>query len=187
MKHLLAHIFFIICLTAGNGYAQEINFGQFATEGITITNVGTFNALDFGQIISGEGTVQIQLTDTEVVVFEIEAEFDKDVFVTLTPPTNDELTEPNSGATMPFTLRAAYSNRGKNNVNQAEIISGTTARFPVLAREVRPPGPPPRPKDGEYTTPTAKAYLYLYGDIFVAQGQTAGTYRGTINIHVSYE
>lgn len=165
------------------GFAQEINFGQYATEGIILTNIGSNSMLDFGTLLSGEGLVQIQLTDPEVVVFSIEAEFDKDVFITITAPPELEL---NPSNTIPFTLGAAYANQGNNNIAQARLISGGTARFPVLARGNQPPGPPPTPKHEGYTTPRATAYLYIYGDLTVGP-VWAGTYTGQIDIMVSYE
>lgn len=184
-KNVLIYlIFFFLALPL---HAQEIDFGAFAEEDIRITNVGSFSTLDFGQVMAGEGLVQIGLTDSEIVVYEIEAEFDKDVFVTVTPPSNEELQEPNSSDTMPITIRWAYANKGKENVNQAEVVSGESERFPVLARGNRPPGPPPTPRDDEKTIPTAKAYLYIYGDIEVGNNLSAGSYGGTITIEVSYD
>ena len=164
-------------------FAQEINFGRYATEGIVLTNIGSNSALDFGTLLSGEGLVQIQLTDPEVVVFSIEAEYDKDVFVTITAPPELVL---NPGNTIPFTLGAAYANQGNDNIAQARLISGGTARFPVLARGNQPPAPPPTPRYEGYTTPTATAYLYIYGNLTVGP-VAAGTYTGQIDILVSYE
>ncbi|MDX1618952.1 MAG: hypothetical protein R3224_09210 [Balneolaceae bacterium] len=180
-------IVFILWITLGlfhsKGYAQEVNFGQYATEEIILTNVSSNSSLDFGTVLRNGGLYQIQLTDPEVVVFSIQAEYDKDLFVTLTPPAELVLDASNS---IPFTLRAAYANQGNNNIAQAKIISGNTARFPVQARGSRPPGPPPTPKHEGYTTPTATAYLYIYGDINVGN-VSAGFYSGIIDITVSYE
>lgn len=182
MKRLsfITILFFLVLATAS---AQEINFGQYATEDIILTNVSSNSSLSFGQILQNEGIKQIQLSDPEVVVFSIEAEIDKDVFVTITAPPNLQIDPSN---TIPFTLWAAYANRGNNNIGQAKLISGNTVRFPVLARGNRPPGPPPTPKHNGYTTPTATAYLYIYGDITVGN-VAAGLYTGIIDISVSYE
>lgn len=188
MKHSFAVILFYFVIS-GASNAQEINFGKYATEGIVLTNESPHSgALDFGQVVEGDGTVSIKLTDPEVVVFSIEAEIDKDVFVTITPPNNLVYDANNK---MNYTLNAAYSNKGNNNKTQARIISGTSVRFPVLARENQPPGPPPTPKDNNSTTPTTKAYLYIYGDLDVSNTEggslAAGMYNGTIDISVSYE
>lgn len=188
----MRHSFIVIIaflLISGVSRAQEINFGKYATEGIVLTNESIHSGgLDFGQVVEGEGTVSINLTNPEVVVFSIEAEIDKDVFVTFTPP--DKLVY-DANNKMSYTFKAAYSNKGSNNITQARIISGTSVRFPVLARENKPPSPPPTPNDNEYTTPTTKAYLYIYGDLNVTNTEdgslAAGLYTGTIDISVSYE
>lgn len=173
----------------GHLYSQEINFRQYATEGIVLTNESPHGgALSFGQILEGDGTISIQLTDPDIVIFSIEAEIDKDVFVTITPPNTLMLDADNK---MDFTLQAAYSNKGSNNKSEAKIMNGTSIRFPVLARENQPPGPPPTPNHGDNTTPTAKAYLYIYGDLTVSNTEggslAPGMYTGTIDITVSYE
>lgn len=183
---IIAVFFSLLC---GPLYGQEINFGQYASEGIMLTNESSHSGgLNFGQVIEGDGTVSIQLTDPEVVVFSIEAEIDKDVFVTITPPNTLMLDADNQ---MDFTLNASYSNKGNNNISQAKIINGTSIRFPVLARDHQPAGPPPTPQYGDNVTPTTKAYLYIYGDLSVnnTEGNSlaAGLYTGTIDITVSYE
>lgn len=183
MKQTLVILLLSLGGLVSPGLAQEINFGQYATENIILTNVSANSSLDFGQVIQNDGLVQIQLADPEVVVFSIEAEYDKDVLVTLSAPTELQLDASN---TIPFTLRAAYANNGSNNVAQAKLISGSSARFPVQARSSLPPGPPPVPKHEGYSTPTATAYLYIYGDITVGN-VAAGLYTGTIDIAVSYQ
>lgn len=189
MKRSFAFILFFLFSFSGYLYGQEINFGQYASEGIVLTNESPHSGgLDFGQVIEGDGTVSIQLTDPDVVVFSIEAEIDKDLFVTITPPNTLMLDVDNQ---MDYTLKAAYSNKGNDNKSQAKIINGTSVRFPVLAREHQPAGPPPTPKHGNSTTPTTKAYLYIYGDLSVSNTEgnslAAGMYTGTIDITVSYE
>lgn len=187
MKHFI--VTFIFLMFSGTLKAQEINFGKYATEGIVLTNESPHSgALNFGQVVEGDGTVSIKLTDPDVVVFSIEAEIDKDLFITITPP-GELIYDPDNK--MNYTLKAAYANKGINNIAQARIISGTSLRFPVLARENKPPGPPPTPKHGNYTTPTTKAFLYIYGDLDVANTEggslAAGMYTGMIDISVSYE
>ncbi len=167
----------------GELHAQEINFGQYAADGIILTNVSSNNSLNFGQLMVNEGLVQIQLTDPGVIVFSVEAEMDKDVFVTISAPTELRL---DGNSAIPFNLRAAYSNKGSDNIAQARLIYGNTARFPVLARAGTAPGPPPTPKHGDYITPKATAYLYIYGDIYVGN-VPAGLYTETIHIIASYE
>jgi len=183
MKKIIFISWFILGTLIANGHAQEVNFGQYATENIILTNVSSNSSLDFGNVLRNGGLYQIQLSDPEVVVFSIQAEYDKDVFVTLSPPPELVLDASN---TIPFTLRAAYANKGNNSIAQAKIISGNTARFAVLERGSGPPGPPPTPKHEGYTTPTATAYLYIYGDINVGN-VSAGFYTANIDISVSYE
>lgn len=183
MKNKIAILWVTLLGMTYPGHAQEINFGQYASEGIILTNVSANSALDFGLVIQNEGLIQIQLADPEVVVFSITAEYDKDLFLTINAPAELRLDASNS---IPFTLKSAYANQGANNIAQAKLISGGAARFPVLARGSQPPAPPPTPKHEGYTTPTATAYLYIYGDISVGS-VAAGLYTGTIDVTVSYE
>ncbi|MTI89168.1 MAG: hypothetical protein FH748_14525 [Balneolaceae bacterium] len=183
MLRLTAYFFILLACLFDEVNAQEVNFGQYATEDIILTNIGSNSSLDFGQILSGQGLTQIALSDPEVVVYSIQAEADKDIFLTLSAPSNLQLDASN---TIPFTLRAAYANKGNDNIAQAVLISGSSARFPVLARGNQPPGPPPDPKVEGDTTPTATAYLYLYGDLSVGS-VASGVYSGIVNITVSYE
>lgn len=184
-KSTYKFFFTLLCIFAVHSscLAQEINFGQYAQQNIEVTLLNPGTAMDFGQVLAGEGLVSIALSDPNVAVFSIEAEFDKDLFVTISAPPTLDLDMSNS---IPFTMKAAFANNGNDNIAEATLISGNAARFPVLRRQTRPPGTPPTPQHKGYATPTATAYLYIYGDISVGS-VPAGIYSGTINITISYE
>jgi hypothetical protein len=185
----------VICILPAS--AQQVGFGLYTDSDLTLTKLVPED-LDFGDRVSGEGTVQILLNDDKAVPVEIEGVAYLDVTVTLVPPDNnyillqgdaDNLTE--ADKRMPVTIRMAYYNRGQEGITEiaakAEAIEvvGNTVTFQIRRRPGGPPGPPPVPPHAGYTPPTAKAYLYIYGDLDVGN-VNAGPYTGLINVHVEY-
>jgi hypothetical protein len=177
--------------------AQQVGFGLYTNSDLTLTKLVPED-LDFGDRISGEGTVQILLADDAVVPIEIEGVAYLDVTVTLTPPDGnflvlmgdpDNLTEPEKR--MPVNIRMAYYNRGQEGITEiaakAEAIEvvGNTVTFQIRRRPGGPPGPPPVPPHAGYTPPVAKAYLFIYGDLTVGN-VNAGPYSGQIDVHIDY-
>ena len=173
--------------------AQQVNFGTHA-EGYELHVGPQSDMLDFGDRVSGEGTVQIQLTDDEVVPIIIEGVAYLDVTVTLTPP-NFLWLEGYDGddedKRMLVSIQMAYYNKGQIDdpyaaKDYATIEDvGNIATFRIRRRPGGPPGPPPTPPHAGYTPPTAEAYLFIYGDLEVGN-VNAGTYSGQITIHVEY-
>lgn len=180
--------------------AQQVNFGTHAEGYDLMLTPLVPDELDFGDRVSGEGTVQIQLTDDEVVPIEIEGVAYLDVTVTLEPPAEnflvlegnlDYLEEGHEDKRMPVTIRMAYYNKGQENITEEEAktdaieVVGNTATFRIRRRPGGPPGPPPTPPHANYTPPTAIAYLFIYGDLTVGD-VNAGPYVGQMNVHVEY-
>ena len=98
----------------------------------------------------------------------------------------------NPSCRIPFTLQAAYANRGSNNTNQAIIMSVAaniaSAQFPIRYRGNVPPGPPPTPVYEGFNPNLFQetAYLYIYG--FVNVGSIdAGSYTSNVTISISYD
>ncbi len=177
--------------------AQQVGFGLYTNSDLTLTVLAP-DELDFGDRISGEGTVPILLSDDAAVPIEIEGVAYLDVTVTLTAPDGNylllqgdaaNLTEANKR--MDVNIRMAYYNRGQEGITEeaakAEAIEvvGNTVTFQIRRRPGGPPGPPPVPPHAGYTPPVAKAYLYIYGDLTVGN-VNAGPYSGLINVHVEY-
>jgi spore coat protein U-like protein len=162
--------------------AQMLAFNIEAPPELTVT-VMSDGVLDFGSLLQNQGNTQIQLEDAQTEIISIEGAHNRDLRVTIYPPAALQLDANND---LPYTLGAAYANEGKDNKNQATEFSGNTATFPVYQSEGG--GPPPWAGGGKKGggTPTANAYLYIYGDITVGQVR-AGTYAGTINISVEYD
>lgn len=190
-------LFILPVLFVNQGVAQQVSFGLYTDADLTMT-VLVPDELDFGDRISGEGSVSILLTDDNVVPIEIEGVAYLDVTVTLEPPDGnflllegdpENLTE--SDKRLPVTIKMAYYNRGQPNITEDEAklqaieVAGHTATFQIRRRPGGPPGPPPVPPHAGYVPPTAKAYLFIYGDLTVGN-VNAGPYSGIINIHVEY-
>lgn len=188
---------FFLAFSWSKSNAQQVGFGLYTDEDLVVTALIP-DQLDFGNRISGEGPVSILLADEEVVVLEIEGVAYLDVTVTLTPPLNnfillqgDEDNLHSANRRMPLNVKMAFYNRGQPNIDiptakqQAIEVTGHMATFQIRRRPGGPPGPPPTPPHAGYTPPTAKAYLFIYGDITVGNVD-AGPYSGIIDIHVEY-
>lgn len=176
--------------------AQEINFGEFSSKySVTVSELNPAEDLAFGMVIQNEGLKTIDLIDAKVLMIEGVKYLDVIVDITadnhLYLDTDISCNGSNTNC-IPFTLQAAYANRGANNTNQAILMqvasNVATAQFPILARGNQPPGPPPTP-DYEGYNPALyneTAYLYLYGSLNVGNVD-AGSYSGNITITVTYD
>jgi len=176
--------------------AQEIDFGDFSSKyTVSITELIPAEDLAFGMVIQNEGLKSIDLLDAKVLM--IEGVKYLDVIVDITADNylyldNDVSCNGTNSNCIPFTLQAAYANRGNNNTNQAVLMqvasNVASAQFPILARGNRPPGPPPTPVFEGYNPAlfNETAYLYLYGSINVGN-VNAGTYSGQITVTVTYD
>lgn len=191
---LFGYILFLIVPISSN--AQEINFGEYGTYTITLDNV-TLGDLVFEQpILTNGGIYEVELANAYVLALIGVKYLDVGVEITgegelLLDGNPDYIGDPQRS--IPFTLSAAYANRGQNNVADATFIpiaTGNigTSRFPVLSRQQQPPGPPPPPPTQAFDQSLVEetAYLYLYGQIDVGN-VLAGTYTGTIEITVEYQ
>ena len=93
---------------------------------------------------------------------------------------------------IPFTLEAAYANRGNNNVNESvniTVLSNVaSAQFQILQRTNGPPGPPPTPVYEGYDPSifNETAYLYIYGSINIGNVD-AGSYNSSISVTINYD
>lgn len=198
-KNILSYALVIVLAVcfSSRAMAQQVGFGLYTNSELTLTKLAP-DVLDFGDRISGEGQVQILLSDDAAVPIEIEGVAYLDVTVTLTPPDGDfivlqgdadNLSE--ESKRMAVNIRMAYYNRGQEGITEiaakAEAIEvvGNTVTFQIRRRPGGPPGPPPVPPHAGYTPPVAKAYLFIYGDLTVGN-VNAGPYSGLIDVHVEY-
>jgi len=142
-----------------------------------------------GPIVRNGGVYQVELADA--FILEIIGVKYLDVGV-LIEGEGELVLESDSEQTIPFTLKGAYANRGQESITDVQPITLTNnigdVRFPILARDQAPPGPPPRPPTGEFNQSEVNesAFLYLYGEIDVGDVD-AGFYSGTITINVRYD
>lgn len=173
--------------------AQEIDFSVYSDYGLNvfINSNQTMVFGENGQVISGEGTIEIPISSGDKTIIAIEGVKFLDVVVEIFGPRYlYKNGNTSSSQRIPFNLKAAYANMGQDNYSQARIIpvasdNSATARFRIRGRGEGPPGPPPVPPHGDYKPPKDQAYLYLYGSIDVGEVD-AGDYYSTIDITVRY-
>lgn len=190
-KYCLLLFLVFVQLQQQNLTAQEIDFGSYSsTYSVTVQELDG-SSLDFGLLYLNQETVALGIEDA--LVYSIEAVEYMDIIIDLSADLNLETAGcASASCQIPFTLEAAYANRGQNNTAQAvemNIVSNvTSAQFPVKYRGNAPPGPPPTPIFDGYNpnTYTDTAYLYIYGSIYVGIVD-AGSYSAEITISVIYD
>jgi len=175
--------------------AQQINFGLFAGQDITLTAVT--DELDFNTkqplIVPGSNdVVTIDYLTDQPAVLTIAGQADLDVTVTLTVPTHLELNGGEETDKIPVSFQFAYSNKGSVDLASAKtaaipVTSGIySATFQIKQRATGTRAVPPTPRHGGYTPPTATAYLFIYGALGPVGVVGSGLYEGTINVSVEY-
>jgi hypothetical protein len=179
------------------GYSQRINFSVWTgSDDITVTSPqGVMPTLAFNQkqnlIIVGGPVVDIQLNDTQAVVYAIEAPEGFDLTVEVSAP-NFLSFEDDPSNTIPFQLKMAYNNQQPANewlgkASAVELPVGFNAiTFPINRRLSGVPLPPPTPESGGYVRPKATAYLYLFGSLGPIGVIPSGKYSAEVNINVFF-
>jgi len=201
MKQPMLHIAVFVCLfgaVPALAEAQRINFGFFATGGITITPVGA-NELNFNQktqiILPGNPGVQILRTDDQALILEIEGRIDLDITVSIDADPSLVLFVGATPHAIPLTVNFAYHNIGPAvltnetiRLQALEVPAGfISATFPMRRRLSGPPTPPPTPDHIGHTHPMGKSYLVIYGTMGqVPLNSPVGLYQATINVNVEY-
>ncbi len=178
--------------------AQVIDFGTYVPEDDEKYEIilDVQQELDFGQIISGQSSVQISIHDSEAAEVSINAVRYLDVFVTITVEPEylylDGEPTDNNARRIPLELEFGYANTEDGLQGTRQLFSGTTtARFPVRQRPGGPPRPPPTPPHSGYEPPRATAYIVIGGILGsggeIPSGLDAGNYSATIELEVSYD
>jgi len=191
MKRILLSLAFLL-LPFGATHAQMLALNVEAPPGITVT-VLSDGILDFGTLLQNQGQVSINLMDPGTEVISIEADKNRDLSVTLTPPPSLQLDANN---TLPFTLGASYNNTGDNDKSQAVEFPDSYQKVFPSYDDQNASGPPPWACNDKKNNPnnncddtnnknTVLSYIYVYGDITVGNAR-AGTYTGMINLNVNY-
>lgn len=175
-------LFFLMLLVSISVSAQTIQFSVFVSSSLNATKD---QDMDLGSVISGSGLTQVNLGDPGMGVFSITGNEELDVIVTLTAPANLTHTGISSDV-IPLTLEFAYANKGANDVNQAIVGTGGTARFQLKQRSSGPAGPPPTPAGSHHTPADATAYIYIYGSMNVGNID-AGSYSGVVELSITYD
>lgn len=177
-------------------FAQEIDFGQYSSAySISLSEFNPSEELEFGTLIQNQGPASIDLVNAKVLTLEGVKYLD--VLVDITADNylllNGDLgCETDPSCRIPFTLEAAYANRGNNNVNESVSITVlsnvASAQFQILQRTNGPPGPPPTPVYEGYDPNifNETAYLYIYGSINIGNVD-AGSYSSSISVTINYD
>lgn len=199
-KHIITalSIALFIGLNAEYANSQDIRFGEYGTYTIELEDIGLEDLIFEGPIASNSGIYEVELIDSKVLSIIGVKYLDVDVDITADGKLyldGDPTYDSDPARSIPFTLEAAFTNNGENNVSSSRPIgiantpsmSSGTARFPILSRRQQPPGPPPPPPTGDFDQSLVNetAYLYFYGQIDVGN-VVAGQYRGTITVTVEY-
>lgn len=198
MYSVLCCIVFLITGLRGSTsiFAQEIDFGQYSSAySISLSEFNPSEELEFGTLIQNQGPASIDLVNAKVLTLEGVKYLD--VIVDITADNylllNGDLgCETDPSCRIPFTLQAAYANRGTNNVNESvniTVLSNVaSAQFQILQRTSGPPGPPPTPVYEGYDPNifNETAYLYIYGSINIGNVD-AGSYTSSISVTINYD
>ncbi|MCF7803338.1 MAG: hypothetical protein K9N57_04040 [Candidatus Marinimicrobia bacterium] len=174
----------LIILIPTLAYPQTIQFSIYVEDEATASQV---RDMDFGQIVAGQGPIDINPGDGNVGVFKISGKPDQDVIVTMDFP--DSLThESNSGKSIPLNLGWAYQNNGASgpdySFSSATIVPGDIARFRMKKQSGGPPGPPPNPRSSSQSD--VDAFVFVYGTMYVGD-VNPGWYTGTVTLTVEYD
>lgn len=151
------------------------SFGQFLIVEIEVepeTNTQVEQALNFGQVISNAGLVQINIGDPNMGVFSIYSVRTSRMLVSLETP--DFLEHPELDARIPIDLQLAYVNFGVNDFRLAQPLLDSE-------REIVIENPPNQP-NAEWSS----AYLYVYGSIDIGNVPN-GSYLGDVLMSVEFE
>lgn len=197
IKSALTYSLFILVflLSIRPVHSQEIDFGDYYSYSLSVAEQNPGADFEFGAIISGSGTNNIGISNSKVIT--ITGVKYLDVFLTITADSklllngNPACTSDPS-CSIPYTLEAAYANRGSDNIAQARIVNvvanSGTAQFPIRYRTSAPPAPPPTPVYDGYDPSiyNETAYLYLYGSLNVGTVD-AGSYSAEIDITIIYD
>jgi hypothetical protein len=193
-SRLVYVLWLVIALVAvHSSYAQDIDFGSYLSSSVTVTVIAERD-LEFGDIIK-PGSESITLGSGLEAVVSLEGIRYMDAFVTISPhPVEYLYLDGDTGCVisscrMAFNMSTAYTNAGQamDITSGSVTFTGSTVRFPFLARGSGPPGPPPVPPHAGYTPPTSVAYLYIYGDVSATVDNQSGSYFNIITISVAYD
>jgi len=204
MKNKMLHIPLIALILGAvpaSSIGQRINFGLFATDGITLSTTA-HDELNFNQkagvIVPGFEGISIIKTDEESVILEIEARIDLDINVIIDADPFLILLVGEDEHQIPLSVSFAYHNVGLGvfetlpqetiKDQSLEVPAGfNTATFAMRRRTGGPPTPPPTPDHVGHTQPMGKSYLVIYANMGqVPLNAPAGLYEATINVRVEY-
>ncbi|MEX2363742.1 MAG: hypothetical protein WD597_08965, partial [Balneolaceae bacterium] len=188
--------FILLFIFSAHTFSQEIDFESYSSRySVTASHLNPAEELEFGLILVNEGLRTIPIADAKIITIEgikyldVTVEIIADEYLLL----NGDLgCVTNASCRIAFNLEAAYTNRGPENINHANLMTtagnSALARFPIEQRGNEPPGPPPTPVYEGYdlAAQMRTAYLYIYGSINVGNID-AGIYSANITVNISYD
>jgi hypothetical protein len=172
MINNLAKILFLLFLVVSHKplSAQFINL-QITIEPELSAQVE--QVLDFGQVVSNSGVMQIELGDLNTGIFSIRAIRSQSLYIELNHP--DFLTrENNPSDQIPLELNVSYNNSGNDNISKSQILADRSGTITIGGSE------------NNSENFWRKLYLYVYGSIDVGNIPN-GLYKGDVTLFVSYD
>ncbi len=125
-------------------------------------------ALNFGTVVAGTGVHSVAVTDANTGKVTISGQWNRTVYVTLTPPASLV----NGSDSLAYTPGAAYNNTA-DNPSAATVWASPTGRQAGFKLRANRSGS------------TGKAFVYIFGSINVVS-VPPGNYSGTYVVAVSY-
>lgn len=156
------------------GQAQFIHFSlQIESE----LQAVTLRSLSFGTVQQNSGAVNVSLDHENAGIFAITGNPEHIVMVNLEFPDKLYHEERSVSDTIPISIKAAYANRGKERVEDAQLFTHNTASFRMFEGKT---------KLTEHSILSdVTAYIYVFGGIQVGHIET-GIYNGEVILQVEY-
>lgn len=199
--HILFLVLWFLTSIPLSSYAQEIPFGDYSSR-YSITSTVISSELAFGTIMQNQGADEVAIDEGAVIEFEGIKYLDVVVDITVTQPLQTSGCAQTS-CTLPFTLKASYSNFGEDTdvaaLNKTVYIGETSvdystptgilrSQFRFLKSTGGPPAPPPTPDYEGYNLEAQKekVFLFLYGSVNPDNNDT-GSYTANITVSLYYD
>lgn len=130
--------------------------------------------LDFGQVVTSSGQMDIKLGDSNMGIFKISALRAQRLLISLEHSSELRSVSSSNVATIPFDIQASYTDFGVNDYRQSIPLSSTI-------EEIFIEGPPANPN-----ATWSSAYIYIYGSLDI--GNIPGdVYVGKVQLTIVYE
>lgn len=172
---LLAHVLALGLPALAQAQVSAARSGVIEVAVVSGLTILVDQGLDFGIVAQNSGTHTIGRTSPLAAHLRLSADRAKNVQTTITPNPLTALQHSTiAGATLPFTLGAAYNNNA-DDAATATVFPGVAPFTGTLKPGVNLPGGKRR-----------EGYIYLYGSIDTNGNPPTGLYTGVVTITAAY-